>query len=131
MQLPDGLYDKLVTESVAQLIAGLRDPSCRTLSALPPEEASERIADALARQVTLLLDELDGNGAEKAKRQLALVNALLVHLRQQARRAAWTRWWSLLRYSGLFIASDLHRKFQRLVSLFLGCLLRAKVRHPS
>ena len=84
MQLPDGLYDKLVTESVAQLIAGLRDPSCRTLSALPSEEVSERITDALGRQVTHLLDELDGNGAEKAKRQLALVNALLVHLRQQA-----------------------------------------------
>lgn len=84
MQLPDGLYDKFVTASVAQLIAGLRDPSCRTLSALPSEEASERIADALARQLTLLLDELDGDGAEKAKRQLALVNALLVHLKQQA-----------------------------------------------
>ena len=84
MQLPDGLYDKFVTASVAQLIAGLRDPSCRTLSALPSEEASERMADALARQLTLLLDELDGDGAEKAKRQLALVNALLVHLRQQA-----------------------------------------------
>ena len=84
MQLPDGLYDKLVTESVAQLIAGLRDPSCRTLSVLPSEEVSERITDALGRQLTHLLDELDGNGAEKAKRQLALVNALLVHLRQQA-----------------------------------------------
>ncbi|MBI5314453.1 MAG: DUF3427 domain-containing protein [Nitrospirae bacterium] len=83
MQLPDGLYDKFVTESVAQLIAGLRDPSCRTLSSLPSEEVPERIADALAKQMTLLLDELDGYGAEKAKRQLALVNALLVHLRQQ------------------------------------------------
>ncbi|MEQ1845600.1 MAG: DEAD/DEAH box helicase family protein, partial [Nitrospira sp.] len=84
MQLPDGLYDKLVTESVAQLLAGLRDPSCRTVSALPSEEVSERITDALSRQVTHLLDELDGNGAEKAKQQLALVNALLIHLRQQA-----------------------------------------------
>ena len=83
MQLPDGLYDKFVTESVAQLIAGLRDPSCRTLSSPPSEEVPERIADALAKQMTLLLDELDGYGAEKAKRQLALVNALLVHLRQQ------------------------------------------------
>lgn len=83
MQLPDGLYDKLVTESLAQLIAGLRDPSCHTLSALPSQEVSERITDALAKQITQLLDELDGNGAEKAKRQLDFVNALLVHLRQQ------------------------------------------------
>ena len=82
MQLPDGLYDKLVTERVAQLIASFRDPSCRTLSALPPEEASERVTDALAKQLTLLLDELDGDGVEKAKRQIALVNALLVHLKQ-------------------------------------------------
>lgn len=87
MQLPDGLYDKFVTESVAQLIAGLRDPSCRTLSSPPLEEVSERIADALAKQVTFLLDELGGDGAEKAKRQLALVNALLVHLRQQTARS--------------------------------------------
>ena len=83
MQLPDGLYDRLVTESLSQLIAGLRDPSYRTLSTLPSEQAAERITDALARQVTQLLDEIEGNGADKPKQQLALVNALLVHLRQQ------------------------------------------------
>jgi hypothetical protein len=84
MQLPEGLYDKFVTESVAQLIADLRDQTCRTLSALPPEEASERIADALVRQLTVLLDELDGDAAEKARRQIALVNELLVHVKQRA-----------------------------------------------
>ena len=76
MQLPDGLYDKLVTESVAQLIANLPDSSGHTCAILPLEEVSERIADALARQLTRLLDELGGQGAEKAKRQLDLVNAL-------------------------------------------------------
>ena len=76
MQLPHGLYDKLVTESVAQLIASLPDSSGHTCSILPLEEVSERIANALARQVTRLLDELGGQGAEKAKRQLDLVNAL-------------------------------------------------------
>ena len=88
MHLPDGLYDKLVTESLAQLIAGLRDPACRTLSQVPADEVAERLADALVRQMTVLLDELDGEGAEKASRQLALVNALLVHLRKQAGIAA-------------------------------------------
>lgn len=83
MQLPDGLYDKLLTESVAQLIADLPDSSGHTCSILPLEEASERIADALAMQVVRLLDEIRAQGAEKAKRQLDLVNALLVHLRQQ------------------------------------------------
>ena len=88
MQLPDGLYDKFVTESVAQLLAGLRDPSCRTLTTLPPEEAAERLTDALAKQLTVLLDELGGDDAEKTKRQLALINGLLVHVRQQAGNAA-------------------------------------------
>ena len=67
MQLPDGLYDKLVTESLAQLIAGLRDPSYRTLSDLSSEETSERITDALTKQVTHLLDEISGNEAEKSR----------------------------------------------------------------
>jgi len=84
MQLPDGLYDKLVTESVAKSIAGLREAACRTLAALPPEAASARIADALAKQLTVLLDDLGGDAAEKAKRQIELVNSLLVHLKQQA-----------------------------------------------
>ena len=88
MHLPDGLYDKFVTESVAQLLAGLRDPSCRTLTVLPREEAAERLADALAKQLTVLLEELGGDDAEKAKRQIALINGLLVHLRQQADIAA-------------------------------------------
>ena len=96
MQLPDGLYDKLVTESLAQLIDGLRDPSYRTLSALPYEQAAERITDALARQVTQLLDEIEGNGADKAKQQLALVNALLVHLRQQVAGGLPRVWWTHL-----------------------------------
>ncbi len=83
MQLPDGLYDKLVTESLARLIAGLRDPSYRTLSDLSSEETSERITDALSKQMTHLLDELNGNESEKSKNQLAFINALLVHLRLQ------------------------------------------------
>ena len=88
MHLPDGLYDKFVTESVAQLLAGLRDPSCRTLTVLPREEAAERLADALAKQLTVLLEELGGDDAEKTKRQLALINGLLGYLRHQAGIAA-------------------------------------------
>ena len=48
MQLPDGLYDKLVTESVAQLIADLRHPSCRTLSTLPAEKYQSESQTLLA-----------------------------------------------------------------------------------
>jgi superfamily II DNA or RNA helicase len=84
MELPDGLYDKIVTESVAQALAGLGDASWRTLESLPSGEASERLAETLCRQLTLLLDEIGGEGDEKAMRQLALINSLVVHLRQQA-----------------------------------------------
>lgn len=83
MALYDGLYDKLVTESLARLLADLRDPSLRTLTLLSPEETSDRLAEDLSRQVSILLDELAGDGAEKAKRQLDLFNALLLYLRQR------------------------------------------------
>jgi superfamily II DNA or RNA helicase/HKD family nuclease len=88
MPLPDGLYDKLVTDSLARALADLPSEECRTLAALPPEEATERIANALAKQMTQLLDELDGDAEDKAKRQLALVNELLVHLRTQVSAAS-------------------------------------------
>lgn len=84
MDLPDGLYDKFVTQSVAQFLAGLGDSSCRTVIPLAAEEAAERLAETLAKQLTSLLDELGGDEFERTKRQLALINGLLVHLRQQA-----------------------------------------------
>jgi superfamily II DNA or RNA helicase len=84
MQLPDGLYDKLLTESVAQSIASLPNITSRTLAELSPEEASERIANVLAKQLTPLLDELKGDGVDKAKRQIALINGVLANLRNQA-----------------------------------------------
>ncbi len=82
MQLPDGLYDKFVTRSLEQLIAGLRDPSCRTLEPLPSAEAPERIIEALGKQLAILLDELKGEKSDTTSRQLALVNDVLVHLQR-------------------------------------------------
>ncbi len=83
MQLADGLYDKLLTESLKQSLADLQDTSCRTMAELPVEEASERIAEALAKQLMVLLEELDGVGTDKARRQVHLANALLGYLQQQ------------------------------------------------
>ena len=88
MDIADGLYDRLVTESLAEVLAKLRDASCRTLGPVPAEESAERLAEALGRQLAGLLDELDGEGAEKAKRQLALINGLLAHLRRQGETSA-------------------------------------------
>ena len=87
MHLPDGLYDKLVTESLAHSLSQLADPSCRTLADVPPEEVPERVTEALMKQLALLLEELGGEGTEKNKRQIELINALLVHTRQQAGHA--------------------------------------------
>jgi superfamily II DNA or RNA helicase len=84
MYLPDGLYDQFVTVSLAHSLAQLTDPSCRTLAEVPPEEIPERVAEALAKQLASLLDELSGAGTEKTKRQIALINTILVHTRQQA-----------------------------------------------
>lgn len=88
MQLPDGLYDKFVTESVGRLLSHLSDSLSSSLALLPPKEVAERLADALGKQLAVLLDELDGEGPEKVKQQLALVNALLVHLRESAGTSA-------------------------------------------
>jgi HKD family nuclease len=82
--LLDGLYDRLITESVERLVEELGDASFRTVRELGPEEAGERLAESLGRQLALLLDELQGEGSEKARQQLALTNALLVNLRRQA-----------------------------------------------
>jgi superfamily II DNA or RNA helicase len=52
------------------------------------EEAGERLAESLAKQLTLLLDEVPGEGAERARRQLEVINSILIHLRQQGAAGA-------------------------------------------
>ena len=81
MALPDGLYDLLLTEGLARLLADL-DPSRADVSALKGG-AAEFLADVITRQLSTILDDVSGDEAEKAKRQLELVNGLLVMLRQR------------------------------------------------
>jgi superfamily II DNA or RNA helicase/HKD family nuclease len=81
MALPDGLYDLLITEGLARSLADL-DPSRAVVAALKAGSA-EFLADAISRQLSSILDDLSGDEAEKAKRQLELVNDLLVMLRQR------------------------------------------------
>lgn len=78
MTLPDGLYDLLVTESVASRL----DLDRSDVLALKGG-ATEVLADALTRQLAAILDDVVGNESEKAQRQLDLVNALLISLRQR------------------------------------------------
>jgi len=81
MALPDGLYDLLLTEGLARSLAAI-DPSSADVLALKGG-AAEFLADVITRQLSTILDDVAGDDADKAKRQLELVNELLVMLRQR------------------------------------------------
>lgn len=86
MALPDGLYDLLLTEGLARSLAAI-DPSSTDVLALKGS-AAELLADAITRQLATILDDVSGDDADKAKRQLELVNDLLVTLRQRLQSSA-------------------------------------------
>ena len=81
MALPDGLYDLLLTEGLARSLAAL-DPISADVLALKGG-AAEALADVITRQLSAILDDVAGDDSDKAKRQLELVNELLVMLRQR------------------------------------------------
>jgi superfamily II DNA or RNA helicase/HKD family nuclease len=78
MTLPDGLYDLLLTEGVRA-----RLDAARATVETAPADASEWIVDALRRQIAAVLQELPGDEGDRAQRQLALANELLVVLRSR------------------------------------------------
>lgn len=78
MTLPDGLYDQLLTE---RLLSGL-DLERADLAAFNGDR-HELLLDALARQLASALEDAAGDEAGPALRQVELVNALLVLLRQR------------------------------------------------
>lgn len=84
MSLPDGLYDLLLTEGLARRLAEL-EPSRTSVSALKGS-AAESLTDTITRQLSNILDDISGDDADKAKRQLELVNEFLVMLRQRLAR---------------------------------------------
>ena len=101
MAFPDGLYVPLLTEGLVQSLATL-DPSRADVSVLKGG-AAEFLADVITRQLSTILDDVSGDEAEKAKRQLELVNGLLVMLlvsgspqatrKVPLRPAKWWTWW--------------------------------------
>ena len=86
MALPDGLYDLLLTEGLDRSLAGI-DPSSVDMSVLKGG-AAEFLADVITRQLAAILDDFTGDDADKATRQLELVNELLVTLRQRFNASA-------------------------------------------
>jgi HKD family nuclease len=81
MALPDGLYDLLLTEGLARSLAAL-DPISTDVLALKGG-AAEFLAEVITRQLGAILDDVAGDDADKPRRQLELVNDLLVMLRQR------------------------------------------------
>lgn len=81
MSLPDGLYDQVLTQTLQALVARSTDQSTRSLQALDPVDAPARLSELLAAQLAQMLDDLHGEGDDKLRQQLELVNFLLVSLR--------------------------------------------------
>ncbi|MEK8053134.1 DUF3427 domain-containing protein [Ideonella sp. DXS22W] len=76
---PDGLYELLVTERLAATL-----PAGITRTEALVDDLPQTLAEALARQLTLILEEVGGEGEERRERQLTLVNGLLAELRRRA-----------------------------------------------
>jgi hypothetical protein len=83
MALPDGLYDQLLTRSLDELIARSTDENARSLQALNADDAPARLAEVLVAQLAKILDDLEGEGGDKLRQQLELVNFILVSLRER------------------------------------------------
>ncbi len=84
--LPSGLYDLLLTENIERLLTS--DATVQHQVQPLARDAAEVLADSLVRQLAAVLEDLTGDGAEAAHRQLTLVNELLVWLRQRLQSAA-------------------------------------------
>lgn len=87
MELPDGLYDQLLTEGLWAAVSGTTTENGRTLAPLTAEDAPERLAEMLVRQLARMLDDLGGEGPEKLQQQLGLVNSILTDARQRLGKA--------------------------------------------
>ena len=79
--LPSGLYELLVTQGVERLLQA--DPAAHPHIEPLPADATPLLVDSLVSQLAALLEDLPGESAAATHRQLALVNELLVWLRQR------------------------------------------------
>lgn len=85
MSLSDGLYDSLITESLARALAEQTNESDQTREHLSSSDAAIRLSDALSRQLSRVLEDLSGANSETLKQQVELINALLAQIRIQGR----------------------------------------------
>src|SRR3954471_5777317 len=86
MTLKRGLYDIIVTDTIAQSVTSSA-PDLAELVPLGTDDAAERIVDVLGRQLRAILDEVGGEDEERTIAQLALVNDLLRKVRDDYPRS--------------------------------------------
>jgi superfamily II DNA or RNA helicase len=86
MEFRDGIYDQVLTEAAFAALADMVSDQSRSVAELTADDSAARLADALATQLVRILDDLDGKGADKIRRQLDLVNSILVATRQRLGR---------------------------------------------
>jgi hypothetical protein len=80
MTLPRGLYDQLVTDTLARRLDQLAD-SETVLDSLSAADATPLLADLIAQSLSRVLEDAQGDPSTHSSQQLAIVNALLVDLR--------------------------------------------------
>ena len=85
MTLHRGLYDQLVTDSLARRLEQLPDGEA-VLDALSSADATPLLADLIAQSLSRVLEDAQGDSAAHTQQQLAIVNALLVDLRARLSR---------------------------------------------
>lgn len=84
--LPHGLYDQILTEALSrQIETSGAQAHCQPLQA----DATDALIDLVARQLSQVLQDLPGDPQGRAHQQLALVNELLISLRQRLGEAPW------------------------------------------
>ncbi|WP_366523748.1 DUF3427 domain-containing protein [Nevskia ramosa] len=79
VNLPEGLYDLLLTESLSNHL----DETMAQRELLLAGNAAEWLGDLIGRQLSAVLDELPGKDNDKLTAQLVLINELLVCLRSR------------------------------------------------
>jgi len=89
--LKNGVYELLLSEGLAKKLDSLPPGQYPELNDLSPEEASQVFAEAAARQIAILIDELEGgtarNGTERLLASARLVNDLLAYARERTGHA--------------------------------------------
>lgn len=87
MELHDGLYDTLLTQTLWSELLRVTDEHQRNLELLTVQDAPERLAEVLASQLARILADISGEGPEKLQRQLELVNSILIDVRHRLAKA--------------------------------------------